>query len=443
MTFMSGKRIFSFIIVFVFCTGVARSQQMITLEEAIAATLKNNYDILLAENDSAAAAIDKKYIFGGFLPTVNGTLGRTQTTSAQKQEFDGRPEVEGKGIRSRNLSAAINLNLVLFDGLKMFATRDRINELFALGQINLKNQVINSTAAVINAYYIIVRQKQQLKAIDEQMSINEERVKLADRKLSVGLGTKPELLQAKVDLNAQKATRLQQQSIMAQSKEQLNQLTGMQLPEPFEVSDSIPIKDDMTIENIQNNIQSTSPAILLALKNVDISRIMLKEVKATRWPVISFGSAYNFTQNNNYNNINPYAAIFSSNKGFNFGFTASVPILNYMNVNRNIKQAQLDVTYQETALKQQKNAVDVLVKAGFYNYQYQVSLLKLEEENIQLAKENVSIALERFKLGVSTFLELREAQKSLEDAYDRLIAARYNTKLSETELLRLKGELVK
>ncbi|WP_165813703.1 TolC family protein [Terrimonas sp.] len=440
---MSGKRIFSFIIVFVFCTGVARSQQMITLEEAIAATLKNNYDILLAENDSAAAAIDKKYIFGGFLPTVNGTLGRTQTTSAQKQEFDGRPEVEGKGIRARNLSAAINLNLVLFDGLKMFATRDRINELFALGQINLKNQVINSTAAVINAYYIIVRQKQQLKAIDEQMSINEERVKLADRKLSVGLGTKPELLQAKVDLNAQKATRLQQQSIMAQSKEQLNQLTGMQLPESFEVSDSIPIKDDMTIENIQNNIQSTSPAILLALKNVDISRIMLKEVKATRWPIISFGSAYNFTQNNNYNNINPYAAIFSSNKGFNFGFTASVPILNYMNVNRNIKQAQLDVTYQEIALKQQKNAVDVLVKAGFYNYQYQVSLLKLEEENIQLAKENVSIALERFKLGVSTFLELREAQKSLEDAYDRLIAARYNTKLSETELLRLKGELVK
>ncbi|MCC6288075.1 MAG: TolC family protein [Chitinophagaceae bacterium] len=440
---MSGKRIFSFITVFVFCSSIARSQQLVTVEEAIAAALKNNFDILLAENDSAAAAINKKYIYGGFLPTVNGTVGRAQTISAQKQKFDGRDDVEGKGIRSTNLNAAINLNLVLFDGLKMFATRDRINELYALGRINLKNQVVNSTAAVINAYYIIVRQKQQLKAIDEQMSINEERVKLADRKLSVGLGTKPELLQAKVDLNAQKATRLQQQSIMAQSKEQLNQLTGMQLPQPFEVSDSIPINDGMTIETIQNNIQSTSPTILQAIKNVDISRIMLKEVKATRWPTVSFGSAYNFTQVNNVNNINPFASIFSQNKGFNYGFTASIPILNYLNVNRNIKQAQLDVAYQEIALKQQKNAVDVLVKAGFYDYQYQVSLLKLEEDNIELAKENVSIALERFKLGVSTFLELREAQKSLEDAYDRLIAARYNTKLSETELLRLKGELVK
>ncbi len=84
-----------------------------------------------------------------------------------------------------------------------------------------------------------------------------------------------------------------------------------------------------------------------------------------------------------------------------------------------------------------KNEVNVLIKAGYYNYQFQVSTLRLEEDNIELAKENVFIALERFKLGVSTFLELREAQKSLEDAYDRLIAARYNTKLSETELMRL------
>jgi outer membrane protein len=70
-------------------------------------------------------------------------------------------------------------------------------------------------------------------------------------------------------------------------------------------------------------------------------------------------------------------------------------------------------------------------------------LLELEEENIQLAKENVAIALERFRQGVSTNLELREAQRSLEEAYNRLISARYNTKVAETELLRLKGELVR
>ena len=80
---------------------------------------------------------------------------------------------------------------------------------------------------------------------------------------------------------------------------------------------------------------------------------------------------------------------------------------------------------------------------AFKDYELQKKTLALEEENILLAKENVFISLERLRLGISTYLELRETQKSLELAYDRLIAARYNTKLAETELLRLKGDLVK
>ena len=70
-------------------------------------------------------------------------------------------------------------------------------------------------------------------------------------------------------------------------------------------------------------------------------------------------------------------------------------------------------------------------------------MLDLEETNILLAKENVNIQLELFRLGGSTIIQLRDAQLSLADAYDRLIEARYNTKLAETELMRLKGELIK
>ena len=69
--------------------------------------------------------------------------------------------------------------------------------------------------------------------------------------------------------------------------------------------------------------------------------------------------------------------------------------------------------------------------------------LALEEENIVLAKENVAIVFEVYKLNSTTLIQLKEAQKSLEDAQTRLINTRYNTKLAETELLRLKGEIIK
>jgi outer membrane protein TolC len=101
------------------------------------------------------------------------------------------------------------------------------------------------------------------------------------------------------------------------------------------------------------------------------------------------------------------------------------------------------VQYQQINYDKQRSLVDVGLSNAFKDYELQKQLLKLEDDNIMLAKENVAIALERFKQGVSTYLELREAQISLQDAYNRLIAARYNTKLAETELLRLKGELLR
>lgn len=440
---MEWKRIISIVAITCSLHITVKGQQLITLQEAIAAALNKNYDILLAGNDSAAAATDQRYVYGAFLPAVNVTAGTLWTTSAQKQKYDTRDDVEGSGIKTGNINAAINLNWTLFDGLKMFATKQKVDELYDLGRINLKNQVVNTTAEIINNYYLIVRQKQLLKAIEEQMSINEERVKLADRKLSVGLGTRPELLQAKVDLNAQKAAHLEQQATMIQMKEQLNQLTGMQLPAVYEVADSIPVDTDINIADIQHQVETSNPTILQALKNADIARLSLKEAKASRWPLVSFVSAYSFTRNENQNNISPFAATFSRNKGYNLGFTASIPILNNLNVNRNIRQAKLDVEYQDIAVSKQKSLVNIWVKVAYNSYQYQLTALQLEEENIALAKENVMIALERFRQGVSTYLELREAQKSLEDAYDRLIAARYNTKVSETELLRLKGDIVR
>jgi outer membrane protein TolC len=103
----------------------------------------------------------------------------------------------------------------------------------------------------------------------------------------------------------------------------------------------------------------------------------------------------------------------------------------------------MNVDFQRLVYDNQKSLLSLGVINAFKDYELQKQALELEESNILLAKENVSIILETYKLGQATYLQLREAQKSLEDAYNRLIAARYNTKLAETELMRLKGDLVK
>jgi len=421
---------------------IVRSQYLLTLEEAIAKALQNNYEILLSKNDSAVAALDYSFRNAVFIPRLNGNLGTVSNNNNQKQEFSNGTKREGD-VKTNNINASVSLNWTLFDGLKMFATKEKTEEFIKLGELGIKNQVINTVADVINTYYNIVSQKQQLRAIEEQMSISQTSVDLAQRKLDIGVGTKPDVLQSKVDLNAQKAAQLEQQTLISQLKEQLNQLMNVKGSDNYDVADSIPFNPGIILGDVLSGIESSSPVLLIAMKNIDIGKITLKERMAERFPTISFNSAYSFTRTNNDIALNPALPLFNRNKGINYGLTATIPIVNNFNNKRLIRQAKLDIQYQELFLESQKSQLSLSVITAFKEYEQQKKALQLEEENILLAKENVSIALEVYRLGASTILQLREAQKSLEDAYTRLIAARYNAKVAETELLRLKGELIR
>ncbi len=440
MKTMNKKFVLPFLLLL---TLSVKAQRQLTLEEAIATALQNNYDIQLSRNDSAVAALDYSYRNAIFLPRVNATAGTNWNNNNQKQTLADGTKREQRGVKSNNINAALNLNWTLFDGFKMFATRDKAEEFIRLGELGIKNQVINTVAIVINTYYDIVRQKQLLRAIEEQMSLSQERVKLAQYKLDIGVGAKPDVLQSKVDNNAQKALQLAQQTLIAQLKQQLNQAMNVKDAPPYDVADSIPINTALSLGDLQNGIDRTNPTLLITKKNIDIARLTLKERRAERFPTVSFNSVYNFTRTNNQTVINPFSPLFNQSRGLNYGLTAAIPILNNFTTKRQIRQAQLDIQYQQLVYENQQSQVNLAIVNAFIEYEQQKKALALEEENILLAKENVDIVQQVYRLNSITLIQLKEAERSLQDAYTRLITARYNTKLSETELLRLKGELVK
>ena len=75
-------------------------------------------------------------------------------------------------------------------------------------------------------------------------------------------------------------------------------------------------------------------------------------------------------------------------------------------------------------------------------YQNNKRLLALERENLIAARENHFIAHERYMLGDLSGIEMREAQKSLLDAEERILVAQYNTKLCEISLLQVSGNIM-
>jgi outer membrane protein len=433
----------SFVIaVFALLVFPASAQQRLTVQEAVIIGLQKNYDVRLQQNVALSSFTDSRYSVGLFLPLLNadGSYINNETNSRVVTASD--VETVRTGVKSTNTAGAVRLSWTLFDGTRMFATRKRLDLTAERSEIDVKNQLNNTAAQVINAYYVIVRQKQQLKAIQEQIGVSEERVKLAERKLQVGTGGKPELLQAKVDLNAFRTEAMAQETLIIQLKDALNGLLGMSLPEPYETSDSIEINLALTMEEIISDMENTNITLLSARKQIDIAEATLWENRAGRSPIVNFNANYTFNRNENAAATSPVSLLYSRNYGFNYGVTISVPLLNRFNVTNAIHQSKINLDRQKLIYDQQLAVATVGARVAFANYDNARRTLLIQEENILLAKENVSIMFESFRRAIATAIELRTAQQSLADATNRLIAARYTAKLAETELLRLKGALV-
>lgn len=419
------------------------AQQRLTVEDVVVLALEKGYDVKITQNLLESSRTDAKNSIGVFLPDVTLTGARNWNRNDSRQTLADNSEVDRPNIRQNTMNAQAQLTWTLFDGLKMFATYRGLQELAAVNEVQVKNQMANTMASVIANYYNVVAQKQQLRAITEQISIGEERVKLAERKLQVGSGAKTELLQARLDQNAFRTQALQQEALIIQTKAALNQTSGLQLPDEFEVADTIPLNLDLTIEEIMQEIESTSPALIAARGNIEVARFALKARRGDRLPVLNFVSSYNFNRNESNQAQNQFSPIATRTNGYSYGLNASWPLLNNLVVTNAVQLAMINLQRQELLYEQAKAAAVAGVRIAYSRYDNARKTLAIEEENIQFARENVSIALETFKRGVATFIELRTAQQSMVDAATRLTTARFNAKVSETELLRLKGALLR
>jgi outer membrane protein TolC len=103
----------------------------------------------------------------------------------------------------------------------------------------------------------------------------------------------------------------------------------------------------------------------------------------------------------------------------------------------------MNVENSNLLFKDYKSQVEAGLMKAWKTFQTDLDVLKLEEDNLLVAKENLDVAMERYRLGSSSSIELKDAQQSYEDSEGRVVQARYDAKVAETELMRLNGQLVK
>lgn len=415
------------------------AQQHYTLKSCLEIGLEKNYSLRIVRNEEQISKNNATIANAGYLPTLDLSAGFSGNVNDTETETRSTGEkAKTTGVFDKTLNAGLNLNWTLFDGFKIQANYARLKELEQQGETLTRIAIEDFIANLTAEYYNYIQQQIRLKNFHYAMSLSKERLRIVEERYIVGNFSRLDLQQARVDYNADRAQYMKQQESVKTSLIRLNELMANEdMTESVTVNDSIiDLNTLLTFDELWQSTLKSNASLLNSEQNKKLASLEMKAVKSRNYPYLKLNAGYGYT-------LNKYEISSTSrrdNLGFNFGVTMGFNLFDG-NRRREIKNARIAIENANLQQDDMRQSLRADLSNLWQAYQNNLEMLKLERENLIAAVENHEIASERYMLGNLSGIEMREAQKSLLDAEERILASEYDTKMCEISLLQLSGKI--
>jgi outer membrane protein TolC len=418
----------------------AQGQNVYGLKDCISIGLERNFSILIAKNDETIAKNNYTPGNAGFLPKID-LIGNSSGTvnNSKLNNTDGTKSVSN-GVFNTITYGSAELGLTIFSGFKAVTTYKKLGELNQLGQLNTQLTVENLISDIVSGYYGYILQVQLMNNLKYALILSRERLRIDQDRYLLGSGSKLEVLQSRVYVNSDSSNLSRQNEVVRSAQIRLNQMMAVEnLGNEFASKDTtIDVNPGLIYEKLLEETITNNTNLQIASKNKTISDYDYKLVLSRSYPYLNFLGGYGYTYNTFDQSINKNQII----GGVNYGLTLGLNLFDGNNQRRNIHNSVIDRESKDLRYREVEQGVKADLLTIYSAYSNNLRLISLEEQNFQTARENLDIALERYKLGSLSGIDLREVQKSLLDARERLISAHYQTKLAEVSLQLISGKIM-
>jgi len=420
--------------------STAQGQKVYGLKDCISVGLERNFSILIARNDETISKNNFTPGNAGFLPTIDLNGKQSGTLNNTTMNLTDGSQTISNGVLNTTTNGSVALGMTLFNGFNAVTTYKKLNELKQVGELNTQMSIENLIADIVSGYYNYILQVQLKNNLKYALTLSRERLRIDEDRYLLGSGSKLEVLQSRVYVNSDSSNLSRQNEVVRSAHIRLNEMMAVEnLGDEFSTKDtSIDVIPELIYEILLQETLVGNTSLLIASKNKTISEYDYKLIVSRSYPYLNFSGGYNY-------NLNTYSK--STNKsqitnGMNYGLTLGVNLFDGNNQRRSIHNSSIERDSKDLRYREVEQGVKADLLTIYSAYSNNLRLISLEEQNFQTATENLDIALERYKLGNLSGIDLREVQKSLLDARERLISAHYQAKLAEVSLQLISGKIM-
>ena len=410
--------------------------QQLTLQQAIDTALRNNFDIRIAKNSAEIAKTNNSYGVAGGLPIVGATAAENVSLSNSNLKFSNGTETNLSKNAENSINAGVSASMVLFNGFKVIATKERLNLLQSQGEILLNQQIQSTIADVMVVYYDIIRQESYLKILQNSLDVSLKKLEIISEKNKVGMANAVLMLQSQTDVNTAEQSLQSQKLVIEQAKADLILLMNSTIRTSFSITPNIEVDSTLQLNEIISYL-NRNPQYLSASQQVKIEQQSMKEVSASRYPAVHLLTGYDFM----HNTSSKGSTTLNQNFGPSAGITMQVPIFN-----GNIYKTQKEVAHiriNNSILEKESLLIALHTQANntYLAYSTNLQQIKSQQKNLEMASQLVDVVMQNFQVSQATILDVKAAQTSYENAAFMLVNLQYAAKVAEINLKVLTYQL--
>lgn len=413
---------------------------LITLEEAINRALEDSPDIVVARNDQEIAANNQNIGNAGLLPSLSLNAGYQEQLNNTNIEFASpeQPPINRDGARSTTYNASVQLNYNLFGGLEKYNRYQGLVIRNNLADVQTRLTIESTIAQMLNLYLEAARLSEQVEINQEAVEISLERLARLEERYDFGAATKLEVLNAEVDLNTDSINLVQSLKNLANQKRSVKILMGQPPEADYLVESDFFIHRSLELETILDKALQKNANLVLAQYNRQNAEVQTDVARAGNYPRLDLSASYGYNRQENEAGF----IKFQETLGFTGGVNLSYNIFNGSQQKIAIQNAEISLANSEENIRQARLQVKRDVLNAFANYETNIYLLELAQEDLSTTRLNLVRSEEAYLTGQINSTEYRNAQLNLIQAANRINELEIQAKLSEIELFRLSGGLL-
>ncbi|MEO9803848.1 MAG: TolC family protein [Reichenbachiella sp.] len=434
----------------VFCLffgNIVTAQEPLSLSQAIEMGLKNNFSIQIEQNKQLQAANNNTWGQAGMFPNIALGLGG----GLSKTSLDNPASFLSSGnIKSNNYNPTINLNWVLFNGLNVQITKQKLELLQDQSEGNAAVIIENTVQAIILAYYNVLLERERTEVFANTLSLSRDRYDYVKLKGELGSAVTFDILRDKNAYLTDSSNYITQILNHRNAVRNLNLLLAQPIDMNYLFSDSLEVqKTAFNLDEMASAMKSSNSNLRNQYVNQEILRKDIRIASSALYPNLNLGvsgsknwQTQDLSDAQFSNGTFGESGIKSTTGNLSANLTLSFTLFNGGKIRNQIKNAQIQERIGQLQIKDLELTLDNSLISTYDQYNLRQNLNAIASENLETANLNLEMGEERYRNGSINSFNYRDLQITYLQTALSYYQSIYNLIESKTELLRLSGGIL-